>query len=212
MAANNPVQLRPDGLHLYTASPLAQLAGDETLAVFADGLLPAAIARLAPLPLAYTLGQALQQAEPAAGPLLAALLALDAAVITVLHDKPHIFPLPGFLAYRRRLPPLSGPGATLRLPPLNPNGHYRLIAVDNFFAAIRLDLHPRQKIAGHVRLAVAGPTRPAVRLVAAEHRLDRQILTPALVRVALAASQPDLNQPLTPAEQAHLAGALQALL
>lgn len=206
--------VRPDGLHILTTATLPQMAGDEMLLEYADGLVPAALESIRLADDSYTLANALQQAEPHMKPLLIALLVLDAEVRAVIEDKSAVIPLPGFLTYRSSLSPDKISLSTLRLPPVNPDGHY-LLSVDDrgsFYFAIRLDLHPRLKVAGHVRIAVSSTGRLPQRLQETEHRLDRQVLAARLIEAAVAAGSEELSSPLTGLEQAKLVEALAGLL
>ena len=131
----------------------------------------------------------------------------------MIDDEPRVFPLPGFLSYRARLPLEKFPLNTMRLPPLNPDGHYWLkTGLNSFCCAVRLDLHPGQKVAGHVRLAVSSSTRQPARLPAAEHRLDRHILQADLIEEAVLAGSRALAEPLTDAERVALLDALHEIL
>jgi CO/xanthine dehydrogenase FAD-binding subunit len=210
MPATRVSLLRPDGLHLLAEATLAQLAEDATLSGFADGLVSQALGHIPPPQAAdWTLAQALHHSGPESRPLLTALLVLDADAAAVVAEETRVFPLPGFLTYRDRLPPAEFPLNTLRLPPLNPDGRYQLsLAGDGFCYALRLDIHPRLKVAGHVRLAVSSPTRAPARLQAVEHRLERQELTPALIEDALQSS----GERLALEEQNQLLAGLKAII
>ena len=74
-----------------------------------------------------------------------------------------------------------------------------------------MDINPKLNITGHIRIAVSGATRPPQRLLAAEHRMDRQKLTESLIEAAIIAASDDLTQPLTDAEQSNLVSALNEL-
>jgi CO/xanthine dehydrogenase FAD-binding subunit len=201
--------IRPDGLHLLGRATLAQLAEDADLSGFANGLLSQALSYIPPTQAAsWTLAEALHHSGPEAKPLLTALLVLDGEVNAVVEEESRVFPLPGFLTYRARLPLAQFPVNTLRLPPLNPDGQYLLtLTEEGFCCALRLDLHPRLKVAGHVRLAVSSPTRPPARLRALEHRLERQELTPPLIEAAVGIG----DEGLTPAGSERLQAALLAM-
>jgi hypothetical protein len=189
MPVNKVTLTRSDGLHILTKATLPQLTGDQALGSFAEGLLLTALGQthLPGRDGEWTLAEALHHRGPQTNPLLTALLVLDAEVSAVVDDERRVFPLPGFLSYRANLPPDKFPLDTMRLPPLNPDGHYRLtVADDGFCLAIRLDLHPTLKVAGHVRVAISGPTRSPTRLQAMEQRLDRQVLTAELIEAAIA--------------------------
>lgn len=211
MSAGNVTLLRPDGLHLLARASLADLAVDPGLEAFAGGLVAEAIAQ-SRLNLQHSLAQALYHLGPEANPLLLCLLIFDAEVSSVVEDERRVFPLPGFLTYRTRLSPDRVSPSTLRLPPLNPDGHYLLdTAGEDFSFAIRLDLHPYLKVAGHVRIAVSSSTRLPVRLLAAEHRLNRQVMTEGLLKAAISAGSAGLQDPLTEKEQASLVKAFRGL-
>ncbi len=202
----NPITLtRPTGLHILTSATLAQLAADEALLKFAGGLLPIALSQTE-LPGDITLATLLHQTStPQIYPVWVALLALDAELSAIVDDKQRVFPLSAFLSYQTHLPPDKLSFNLLRLPPLNPDGHYHLTIAENGYCfAVRLDLHPRLKVTGHVRLALSSPTRFPIRLEAAEHRLNRQILSPTLIDTAIIAGSKALSVPLTDAEMAGL--------
>jgi CO/xanthine dehydrogenase FAD-binding subunit len=207
-ALTQMVQIQPDGLHLLAEATLAQLAADETLADFADGLLPKALSeagsgQLPGLPLA----EALHLLEPAPiRSLLTVLMALDAEVRLTVEDKVRILPLPGFLSYRDRLPLNNFPLDIVRLPPLNAGGHYFFSKIEpDRFIVIRLDLHPVERLAGHVRVAVSHPGHLPQRVTSIEQRLERQILTEALLEEVIG------DQPLSVEEQTEVIRALKAL-
>jgi CO/xanthine dehydrogenase FAD-binding subunit len=193
---------RIDGLYISTHATWPQLAADETLHHFANGLIPMALHHKNT---SSTLAELLHHTGPQTYPLLTALLVLDAEVNAVVDDKEPAFPLAGFLTYRAKLSPEKFPLDTVRVPPLTPNGHYFLtIANDGFCTAFRLDLHPHLNVAGHVRIAVSSPTRAPTRLSALEFRLERQTLTPDFIETAIAVAVADLQKPLTQSEQTHL--------
>lgn len=204
---------RPDGLHILARATVSQLTQAQALLMFANGLIATAL-KECNLNAGWTLAGALHHVgTPAAHPLLTALLALDAEVSAVIEDATRVWPLPGFLSYRSRLPLDKYPLSTLRLPPLNAGGHYLLdSAAAGQYLAARIDLHPRLKVAGHVRLAAGGSTRIPQRLIAAEHRLDRQMLDEALIEAAVAAGSGALAPPLSDAEQSKLIEMLQGLI
>lgn len=204
------VLTRPDGLYISTQATWAQLAANEVLHSFANGLIPMA---LNGHPVAWTLAEVLHHSGPQVNPLLTALLVLDTEVNAVVDDKQPVFPLPGFLTYRSTLSLEKFPLQAIRVPPLNPDGHYLLsIANDGFCFALRLDLHPRLKVAGHVRLAASSPTRFPVRLQAIEYRLERQSLSKKLIQTAVTAGGETLSVPLTAEERFRLVETLQGLL
>jgi len=199
--------IQADGLHLNAQSPLTQLAADAAVIAFADGLLARALAPFAGDE--TTLAQALHQSAPKFGRLLAALLALDAEITAVAADELRVLPLPGFLSYRARLPLAQFPPQRLRLPPLNPGGHYALAATPAGNAlAVRADIHPQLRVLGHVRVAVGGPDYAPARLRAVEQRLERQTLAEPLLAAALAVAAEALAQP----ELAQLSRVLQGWL
>jgi CO/xanthine dehydrogenase FAD-binding subunit len=201
---------RIDGLYISTHATWPQLAADETLRHFANGLIPMALHQKNT---SSTLAELLHHTGPQTYPLLTALLVLDAEVNAVVDGKEPVFPLAGFLTYRTRLSPEKFPLNTVRVPPLTPNGHYLLtITNDGFCTALRLDLHPHLNLAGHVRIAVSSPTRTPIRLSALEFRLERQTLTPDLIETAIAVTNTDLHRPLTQPEQTHLNEILQGLV
>ncbi|MCB0208298.1 MAG: hypothetical protein KDJ52_03145 [Anaerolineae bacterium] len=204
--------VRPDGLHLTTKATLAQLAQDQNLQVFADGLIPRILAHFdLSSEASLTLAEALHRSgSPAIDALLTGLLVLDAEVNAVIDDETRVFPLPGFLTYRARLPLDQFPLNLMRLPPLNEGGHYRFTAAEPYGCTVRLDLHPELMITGHVRLAAAGPNLPAQRLSLIEARLDRKLLTPELIDAALALGR-GTEQPLHPFEAQALRNILSSL-
>ncbi|MCB0181894.1 MAG: hypothetical protein KDI62_26935, partial [Anaerolineae bacterium] len=77
--------VRPDGLHLTTKATLAQLAQDQILQEFADGLIPKILAHFDLAgETATTLAEALHRTGlPAIDALLTGLLVLDAEVNAV---------------------------------------------------------------------------------------------------------------------------------
>ncbi len=199
-----------EGLYLSAQIPWPQLAKDENLREFANGLIPMALYYD---DASWTLADLLHHSGPQTYPLLTALLILDAEVNAVVEDKQPVFPLPGFITYRSKLSPDKFPLNTIRVPPLNTDGHYFLsLSNDGFCTAIRLDLHPRLHVAGHVRIAASSPTRIPIRLRAIEHRLERQTLTPDLIETAITTANPALPKPLTACEQQHLNQVLQGLI
>ena len=205
---------QPDGLYLSTQATLRQLLEDEPLPTFAAGLLHAALVEtcnLQPVTCNLSLAEALHDAGgPETYPLLTALLALDAEVHTQLGEDRRVLPLPAFLSYRPSLPPDKVPPESVRLPPLNPGGHFVFaVSGDGAWLAVRLDLHERLRVAGHVRLALSSPTRLPLRLRAIEDRLERQVMTGDLTEAAVAGGDEDLAAPLTPMERTALVEALQ---
>lgn len=198
-----------DGLRVSTQATLAQLATAEPLDQFANGLIPTALGQTS---FAGTLVEALHHTQASVYGLLTALLALDAEVETMALKKRRTFPLPTFLSYRANLPPDQFPPTTLRLPPLNPDGHYLFHApTETTYGVVRLDLHPGLRIMGHVRLAVSGPTCSPRRLTAVEHRLERQTLTPTLIQAALEEVEAVLSPPFAAVVQRMIGDSLQEL-
>ena len=204
--------VRPDGLHLTTKATLAQLAQDQILQEFADGLIPKILAHFDLAgETATTLAEALHRTGlPAIDALLTGLLVLDAEVNAVIDDETRVFPLPGFLTYRARLPLDQFPLNLMRLPPLNAGGYYRFTVTEPYCCTVRLDLHPELMVTGHVRLAAAGPNLPPHRLTLIEARLDRKLLTPELIEAALALGR-GTEQPLPTVEAEALRQILRSL-
>ena len=201
----NPT-IGPDGLRIPTQLILSDLAAEDIIAKFAGGLIPAALNHTQ---LDQTLAEALHQPAPESNPLRTALLALDAEIDSLVGPTRRVFPLPGFLTYQAQLPPDKFPLHSLRLPPLNPDGHFIFIAAtEQHYFALRLDLHPEQKVLGHVRIALSSTTRPPIRLEGAEHRLNRQILSPEIVGAALVDGDEILDTPLTQIERDQIRTAL----
>jgi hypothetical protein len=66
--------------------------------------------------------------------------------------------------------------------------------------ALRLDLHPIERLAGHVRVVLSRPGHLPQRLTSIEARLERQVLSEALIETAVKAEE----QTLTEEEQAAL--------
>ncbi|MBI1878396.1 MAG: hypothetical protein HYR94_09250 [Chloroflexi bacterium] len=225
-----PITLnQPDGLHLSTEATLAQLLEDETLRTFADGLLCTALVETCNLQPGGCKQPATQRAQAACNlslaealhdtggmetyPLLTALLALDAEVHSLIDDERRVLPLPAFLSYRDRLPLDKVPPETVRLPPLNSGGRYAFsVLADGGYLAVRLDLHDKLRVAGHVRIALSSPTHPPLRLHTIEDRLERQVIKAALIEAALAGGKERLTISLTPVEQAALIEALNRLV
>lgn len=204
--------VRPDGLHITTKATLNQLAHDENLQIFADGLIPSLLAHFDLTgESSLTLADALHRTgSPAIDALLTGLLVLDAEINAVIDDETRVFPLPGFLTYRTRLPLDQFPLNLMRLPPLNAGGRYRFTAVEPYCCTVRLDLHPELMVTGHVRLAAAGPNHPPHRLSLVEARLDRKLLTPDLIEAALALGRGP-KQPLPAVEAEALRQILRSL-
>ncbi len=200
----------PDGLRISITSSLSQLAAHEVVTGFAAGLIPAAVAQTE---VSATLAEALFYGGPAIYPLFTTLLVLDAEVEATVDDKRRVFPFPSFLSYRSRLAPRKLSFNHLRLPPLNPDGHYALtFTTDKSCLAVRLDLHPRHKVAGHVRIALSSATRFPIRLQAAEHRLDRKVVARSTIEEAAAGGRRPGSRPLSIAERAMLIEVLAGFL
>lgn len=179
------VTTQSDGIHIDANMVLALLAVDDMLGSFAGGLLTLALQTSALDP-AELLAEALHCADAAFDGPLTALLALDAEVRAVVNGDARVFPLPGFLSYRAQLPPSRFPLNDVRLPPLNPDGHYYFSQpAAGQFLAIRLDIHPSLRVIGHVRVAIGGSKTGPLRLLSIEHRLERRVLDLALVESAL---------------------------
>ena len=199
-----------DGLYISTQATWLQLATDKTLGQFANGLISMTLnGHHAP----QTLAEVLYDSDPLTHPLLTALLVLDAEVNAVVGNKQPVFPLPGFLTYRSKLPPDKFPLNAIRLPLAHPNAHYVLgFSGGGFCSAIRLNLHPTLNTAGNVRIAISSPIRSPVRLTGIEYCLERQVLTEELIQAAVAEANEDLLKPLAPIEQIHLSDVLQGFL
>lgn len=210
--------IQPDGLHILAQATLSQLATDETLLNFANGLIPLALTHLtsielSPLQADSSLAEVLHFPGPQIYPLLTALLALDAEINMEVADEQRVLPIPAFLAYRSRLPLAHFPLDVLRLPPLDSAGRYHLLVTEEGYCfAVRLDLNRILNIAGHMRIAVSSAAQPPIRLQATERRLEWQILTEPLVEAAVLASSEDLLTPLPELEQLRLAELLKQLL
>jgi hypothetical protein len=180
---------RPDGLHISAGATLRQIVEDETLLEYAGGLLPRALTESGLSDEgSWKLAQALFRAgSTAVKALMTALVVLDAEIKAEANDETWVWPLPGFLSYRSRLPADKYSLTSLRLPPLNLHGHYRFTALDKaHHLAVRLDIHPQLRVAGHVRIAVSGPMSQPYRVQPVEHRLERQVLNRELIAAALA--------------------------
>jgi hypothetical protein len=208
---------QPDGLYLVTQATLTQLLEDEAVRAFANSLLHTSLLKtcnLHPPTCSLSLAEVLHQADsPQIYPLITALLVLDAEIHALIGEDRRILSLPGFLSYRASLPPDKVPLESLRLPLLNPGGHYAFAMADNgAFLAVRLDLNPALNVAGHVRIALSSTTRPPMRLIAAEERLERQVLTEAVIKTAIAVGSADLPGPLTQIEEAALVEILNGFI
>lgn len=205
---------RADGLHILSKATLQQLLNDEALRLFADGLIPQALSAADNATIAqWTITEALHQDDfSQIKALITVLLALDAEVNAVVDDENRVWPLPGYLSYRSRLPIDKYPLNTLRLPPLNPDGHYHFRAIDeSHYFAVRMDIHPKLKVAGHIRIAISSSTRPPERILAVEHRLDRQKLTKEVIETAVIAGNQAILAPLTQKEQVKLVEVLMGI-
>lgn len=197
---------QPDGLYLHPQATLAQLEHDPMLKEFADSLIPYALA-LTPEH-STSLGTALYHPDnPVYTPLLTALAMIDAELKTVINKETRALPLAAFFSYRHRLAQHQITINMVRVPPLNPDGHYLLRELaDNTCIGVRLDLHPLRKVAGHVRLVVTKSGQPPERLTATEGRLEWQKLTDDLITEAIL-----LSSHLSDAEQVELANILNSL-
>ncbi|NJN98587.1 MAG: hypothetical protein HC875_33095 [Anaerolineales bacterium] len=208
---------QPDGLYLSTGAALARLLEAEAVQAFAGGLLHAALTttfNLQPSTFNLSLAETLHHSGgPESYPLLTALLTLDAEVHAQVGEDRRVLPLSGFLSYRASLPPERAPLQALRLPPLNPGGRYQFAVIEGeSWLAARLDLHEKLRVAGHVRLTISSPTRSPQRLQSIEDRLDRQVMSQAVLETALVAGTTDITPPLTQAEQTALLAALNQLI
>ena len=174
------VETKPDGLHVAAAASLRHLLADELFWNFADGLLSrVAAATLPDSGLDYPLCDLLYHQDTAYNGFLAALLALDAEVIATVNAERSVWPLPGFLSYRTQL--AEHPLDAVRLPPLNPDGHYLFTAIHGKTLIVRFDIHLDLRIMGHVRIAIGGTAIKPSRLQLIEHRLERTQLTGQLL-------------------------------
>jgi CO/xanthine dehydrogenase FAD-binding subunit len=203
-----------DGLHIKTGATLGQIAADPTLLDFAGGLVPHALTAAGLSNAAgWTLAEALLEADSlVTKALLTTLLVLDAEIHAEANGARRVWPLPGFLSYRDHLPLADYPLSAVRLPPLNPDGHYVFLGFDRAnYLAVRTDIHPRLGVAGHVRLASSSPVRPPQRLQVSEHRLERQVLDEAIIDAAVTAGSEALSVPLNAAERARLTEVLAKL-
>jgi CO/xanthine dehydrogenase FAD-binding subunit len=200
-------------LHIDTSTTLNQLIADQELQRFADGVVVNAITEGVTADYhEQTIGELLLRESPAGHGLLTTLLILDAEINATINDETRVFPLAAFLNYRTRLQDV--PLTTLRCPPLNQDGHYLFsVTEENNYLAIRLDLHPTLRVAGHVRIATGGNHRLPQRLRRVEHRLDRQVLYHSQLEAALASK--NLQQvvpPLSTTERERLATLLGQLV
>jgi hypothetical protein len=207
---------RPDGLYLAGQAKLDELVGDRLVEQFADGLVSRALEslKLDEQIRQWTLAEIVQSLDFAKlNPLLTVLLVLDAEINAVVEENQRVFPLAGFVSYRPHLPLTKTAVASVRLPPLNPDGHYhfKLFQPDHYLA-VRLDIHPRLRVAGHIRIAIGTPTRLAQRVRATEDWLDRQVLTETLIEAALNDGDKELATPLSEVERATLSQVLNGLL
>lgn len=188
------IETKPDGLYLPAGVPLQQLAADDSLRDFADGLVPRTVAATLPAGAQpVSLSELLHSPDPVFGGILAALLALDAEVIATIDGDRRSWPLPGFLSYRARL--VSYQPELVRLPPLNPDGHYLLVAESDRAFVLRFDMHPGLRVLGHIRIAtIVDANSPPQRVTTLEHRLERRTLTAQLLaEIQTAGSTGDLQ-------------------
>ncbi len=204
-------RLDPDGLRLLTETALSDLKQDSLITEFAGGLIPTALAYS---DATNSLVNAIYDPDSNVYPFLTALLALDAELEGFLKGQKRVFPLPGFFSYKENLPPDKYPLKTLRLPPLNPDGHFFFKKTDaGHFLAIRLDLNPALKVLGHIRLAVCSPDRFPIRLRLIEDRMERQYLDEALLKIiGDLFGQVEVDPPLTNIEQKTLIQTLRQLI
>jgi CO/xanthine dehydrogenase FAD-binding subunit len=162
---------------------------DETLLEYAAGLLPRVLKESGLGDEgSWQLARSLRQTDSnAARALVTTLLVLDAEINAKANDETWVWPLPGFLSYRSRLPVEKFSLTSLRLPPLNLHGHYRFTVLDKVhYLAVRMDIHPQLRVTGHVRIAVSGLARQPGRVQKVEHRLERQVLDGELIAAAVA--------------------------
>ncbi len=202
--------IQSDGLHIAAKATPHQLAADKTLLHFAGGFLAQPLAALNSADNSpENLSQLLHHAGSDYYGLITAFLVLDAEITAVVDDEARVFPLAAFLSYRSRLPLERVSLNTLRLPPLNPDGHYIFAETEpGSHLAARVDIHPELKVAGHVRLAVSNPAQPPLRLRSVEHRLERRVLEASLLETALATA----NEALSAQEQASLKNLFEGLV
>ena len=204
---------RPDGLHIYTSAALNELIADQELQQFADGVVVNAITEGVTANYhVQTMGELLHHQSPAGHGLLTALLILDAEINAVVNDETRVFPLAAFLNYRSWLQDV--PLTTVRCPPLNKDGHYFFSVIEEHnYLAIRLDIHPTLRVAGHVRIASGGNNRLPQRLRRVEHRLDRQVLRHSQIEAALTGKNlQQIVPPLSTTEQERLSALLGQLV
>lgn len=204
------VQIKNDGLHLAPQATWQQLAHETALQKFANGLLVEAIPNTQADNGAVLLADALKLAQPAYQAFLTALLVFEAEIQTTFDKEIRSLPLATFLAYRQKLASNNLPVNTVRLPPLNLDGHYLLDSTTERTVVVRLDIHPELGVAGHVRIAVSGPHRPPMRLIETEKRLTWQALTFELIDEAIQRGDAALENPLTDYERATLAALLRS--
>lgn len=205
--------IRPDGLHIDASATLQQLIADKELQLFADGVVVKAITEgIAAHYHVQTVAELLHHPGQDGHGLLTVFLILDAELNSVANDEARVIPLSAFLDYRTRLQDVSI--AEIRCPPLNNDGHYFFSVIEeNNYLAIRLDIHPTLKVAGHVRIATAGNQRSPQRLHRVEDRLDRQVLCLSQLETVLTAE--NLRQvvpPMSTAERRRLAVLLGQLV
>ncbi|MDM8528995.1 hypothetical protein QUF58_12420 [Anaerolineales bacterium HSG24] len=197
--------IQRDGIYLAPSATLVQLKQEPLLDEYATGLIPQAIARLnSDDGGEATLQNFLFQAE-ASSLLFTTFICLDATLKTIVSDKIRVLPLPTFLNYRAKLAADGIIVNNLRLPPLNYGGHY-LLKMDEALHcfAVRMDIQPKQRIAGHVRVVVSSAERPATRLENTERRLTWQPLSQSLIEEAIEFGSVSLSSPLSAQEKQHL--------
>ena len=208
-----PAIIRPDGLHIDVEATLQQLIADKELQLFADGMVVNAITE--GVSVSYhtlTVAELLHIPSPVGHGFLTVLLALDAELNSVVDGETRVFPLTTFLNYRTRLRNVSI--VTIRCLPLNKGGHY-FFSVNEArnYLAIRVDIHPTMRVAGHVRIAIASDWRYPQRLRRVEDRLDRQVLSPSQIKTALTTDNlAQVVPPVTCEEQERLAALLSQLI
>lgn len=204
------VQVKNDGLHLAPEATWQQLAHETSLQKFANGLLVEAIPNNVEGNGTAVLADALKLAQAAYQPFLTALLVFEAEIQTRFDGEARSLPLTTFLAYRQKLTHNNLTLNSVRLPPLNLDGHYLLDSTAERTVVVRLDIHPELGVAGHVRIAVSGPHRPPTRLIETEKRLTWQPLTFELIDEAIQRGDATLEPPLTDYERATLAALLRS--
>ncbi|MEM7346267.1 MAG: hypothetical protein AAF485_18660 [Chloroflexota bacterium] len=207
-------EIQPDGLRLLATATISQLMEDDLLEQFAEGIVQTAFDYITIDEVAaIKLNQLLFQDIQAIRAFLAVLSVLDAEIEGTVSEKQRRLPLAGFLTYRDRLKEDTLSLNTVRLPPLNPDGHYLFVTLKNeIYLVVRLDLNPASNVAGHIRIAFSSPTHPTIRLNVTEERLDRKALTPELIDTAVTLGNEALDAPLTEGEQQTLVDTLNQLI